>query len=112
MVGEQRAAPRYPVHLPIEAAGVRGLTVDISATGIAFESVAILRPGQDVMLTIETGSDGDGPPPIRCRARVIRVDRSRYVVNGRETTRVGATVRWIDQPAVDWFDLVSEACYA
>jgi hypothetical protein len=111
MLDEQRTAPRYPVHLPIEGGGVRGRTVDISATGIAFESVALLRPGEDVMLTIETASIGR-PTPVRCRARVIRVDRSRYVVDGRETMRVGATVRWLDEPNSQWFDLVSEACIA
>jgi hypothetical protein len=107
---ELRNARRVSLQLPIEVAGVPGVTVDISATGIAFESLALLHPGEEVVLRIATSPDGgESSEGIRCRARVVRVDRRRYVENGRETVRIGATVRWIDQPGSGWFDLVSEA---
>lgn len=110
VAAEHRKAPRVSLHLPIEVAGVPGVTVDISATGIAFESLALLHPGDEVVLRIATDSDGgESSEGIRCRARVVRVDRRRYVENGCETVRIGATVRWLDRPDSGWFDLVSEA---
>ncbi|HXG57417.1 MAG TPA: PilZ domain-containing protein [Thermoanaerobaculia bacterium] len=103
---ELRQYRRFPVDLPIEAAGRRGKTVDISASGIAFESTARLQPGDSVTVHIAV-PNGGAWRRVRCNARVVRIDRSRRIENGRETMRVAATVQWLGREG-EWFDLVSE----
>lgn len=90
--------------------GASGVTLNLSASGIAFESAKMLRPGETITLMIVIPSGATtSQPRLRCRAKVIRVEKSRRVERARETIRVGATVQWLGSGTrAEWFDLVSE----
>jgi hypothetical protein len=81
-----------------------GMTVDISGAGIAFDALADLQPGEDVIVTIAAPRRSGPPAVVRGRASVVRVDKSR-----RGKARIGATIEWIDEPEGDWFESRADA---
>lgn len=70
---DQRAAPRFGVGMPYTLNGVEGQTVDLSATGLSFESDTAYPVGALVDLTLRYGLDGHNFP-LQCQAEVVRVD--------------------------------------
>jgi len=73
----QRAADRFNAEMPVELAGIKGLTRNISATGVYFEAASIkAEPGTPVSLTIEVTMGGEKLQLV-CDGEVVRVDNKR-----------------------------------
>jgi len=70
---DHRAADRFVAELPIELNGVRGLTRNISATGVYFESVTNQAPGSVVQFAVDVEIQGEKFKMI-CKGEVVRVD--------------------------------------
>lgn len=87
----QRRDPRFRATFPVEIEPAGGVTIDMSSSGIAFESTHPYQPGDEISLRILLSRPGSGPTlELRCRGRVVRVEP------GEEKARVAATVEWID----------------
>lgn len=69
----QRAADRFISELPIEISGSQGLTRNISATGVYFETTIDPAPGSKVNFAIEVTVKGEALKMI-CSGEVVRVD--------------------------------------
>jgi hypothetical protein len=81
---EQRAAERFGVGLPYVLDGEEGQTVDLSATGLSFESSTCHSVGSILELSIRYGLDGHNFP-MQCQVEVIRVEPAgpRFMVAAR-----------------------------
>ena len=69
-----RAAERFTTQLPIEMGRIPGLTCDISATGIYFETEMVQVPGSLLRLVVEVTVRGE-KLKLRCDGEVVRVDQ-------------------------------------
>lgn len=73
---ERRQAPRLPIAIPVELEGGRGLTRDVSLSGVYFETDRSLVVGEQVRLTLVMGRlSPDHPFRLQCGGRVVRVER-------------------------------------
>jgi hypothetical protein len=70
---DQRAAPRFGVGMPYTLDGREGQTLDLSATGLSFDSDTAYPVGALVEITLRYGLDGHNFP-MACEAEVVRVD--------------------------------------
>ena len=79
---DQRCGDRFGIALPITMEDGEGETLDISETGILFETAAVLQPqvGAKISMTLEYSLDGH-EFQTRCEAEVVRVERVGNVVN-------------------------------
>ena len=90
---EKRRLPRHQVRVPIALSGTSGMTTDISAAGVAFESSVVVDPGMPIEFALQLA---DAWPGIvaRCEGHVVRVE-------GRhEKTFVAATINSIQFESV------------
>ena len=69
----ERGADRFATELPIEMGLVHGLTRNISATGIYFETENVQEPGSRVHLAVEVIVHGEKLKLV-CDGKVVRVD--------------------------------------
>ena len=69
----QRRAERFGVGLPYTLGGQEGQTLDLSSTGLRFESDTAYPIGTIVDLTLRYGLDGHNFP-LECQVEVVRVD--------------------------------------
>ena len=69
----ERGADRFASELPVEIGGVQGLTRNISATGIYFETEVSQAPGARVNFTVEMNARGEKLKLV-CEGEVVRVD--------------------------------------
>ena len=92
---EQRRAPRFSASIPVEVGEDGGLTIDISSTGIAFESDHRFEIGQEIPLQLRL-SEGDFPLSLQCRGRVVRVEEHDGVYT------IGTTVEWLEQDKLEF----------
>ena len=72
-VKQERGADRFDTELPVEMAGAKGLTRNISATGVYFETQALQEPGSHVNFTVEVTVRGE-VLKLGCEGEVVRVD--------------------------------------
>ena len=79
---DQRAGDRFGIALPITMDDAEGETLDISETGILFETAAESQPlvGAKILLTLEYTIDGRDFRT-RCDAEVVRIERVGNRVN-------------------------------
>lgn len=70
----ERGDERFPTELPIETDGFAGMTKNISATGIYFETQASHEVGTRVHLTIDVTVQGEKLKMV-CDGFVVRVDQ-------------------------------------
>ena len=70
---ERRCAPRYPVAVEIEVGAGRGLTVNLSTSGVYFQSPDPLQPLQEVSIVFPFAYTAPGARAA-CLARVLRVE--------------------------------------
>lgn len=70
----ERGADRFNTELAVEMAGVPGLTRNISASGIYFETESAQVPGSRVCFTVEVHARGE-KFKLACEGEVVRVDR-------------------------------------
>jgi hypothetical protein len=70
---ERRSAPRYPLGLSVELTTASGVTMNVSATGVLFETVpgAVLHKGHPVCFRLLLRAVAG---QVRCRGRVVRVE--------------------------------------
>ena len=78
-VKPKRVADRFDTKLPIELNGVQGLTRNISATGVYFESQVDQKPGSVVQFIVEVDVQGEKLKMV-CKGEVVRVDHKDGVV--------------------------------
>lgn len=72
-VKRERGSDRFDTELPVDMNGVGGLTRNISATGVYFETGASHEPGSRVHFTIEMMIQGQKRKLV-CDGEVVRVD--------------------------------------
>lgn len=72
MVVEQRAAQRYGLALRLTVEGGEGVTHDLSATGLYFESDRGYEVGNRIALVLEFPG-AKRVYPLTCKAKVVRV---------------------------------------
>ena len=75
LLKHERGADRFTSALPVEIGGVQGLTRNISATGIYFETEAAQMPGSRVNFTVEMNTRGMKIKLV-CQGKVVRVDHN------------------------------------
>lgn len=69
----ERGSDRFDTELPVDMDGIEGLTRNISATGVYFETGATHEPGSRVHFTIEMMIQGQKKKLV-CDGEVVRVD--------------------------------------
>lgn len=77
---DQRTSERYGIALPITLEDAVGETLDISETGILFETEAEPQLGARIDMTLRYTLDGK-PYHVGCEAEVVRVERVGQKVN-------------------------------
>jgi len=70
----RRAADRFASELPLEIDGASGMTRNVSATGVYFETTAEQVPGSRVHFVVEVTVKGERLKMV-CAGDVVRVDR-------------------------------------
>jgi hypothetical protein len=70
----RRSAERYSSELPVEIGGAYGLTRNVSATGVYFETTAQQTPGSRVQFLLEVLVRGERLKMI-CAGNVVRVEQ-------------------------------------
>lgn len=73
MADERRRADRVFVKLPVKMEEGEGVTRDITANGIYFQTDMQCEPGSEINFTI-TFEQYPGPMILRCKAVVVRVE--------------------------------------
>lgn len=74
-----RQADRFNIELPVELDNSHGLTRNICATGIYFETEAVQTPGSHVRFTVEVTIRGEKSKMV-CEGEVVRVENKDGVV--------------------------------
>lgn len=98
---ERRSAPRYRLAAPVCFEGGTGVTRDVSATGLFFETTVPIEAEQRLSLSISISHPGPGGAlGLTCHGRVRRVERPE-AQGGREAM-LGVAV------AVDAVDFESD----
>lgn len=72
-MGDLRSEERVPAALPVVLGGGRGVTRDISATGVSFEVESGFPPGTDIQFAV----DLEGPTGmlrLNCNGRIVRCE--------------------------------------
>ena len=75
MRSERRFAPRYALAAPVRFEGGTGVTLDLSAIGVCFETEAPFEVGRPLglLVSIDRAVSG-GQVDLRCRGQVCRVE--------------------------------------
>ena len=73
MQQERRRSPRYRIDAEITVDDGKGRTIDLSSNSVYFEAARPLSPGDEVDLVFPF--EQSGRACVKCRARVVRVDR-------------------------------------
>ena len=72
----KRGAQRTKVEVPVVLENGKGVTRDISTTGIFLKTTQAFQPGDQVRLTLELEyAVPDGPMQFTCVGRVVRVEK-------------------------------------
>ena len=69
-----RGTDRFDTELPVEIGGIQGVTRNISASGIYFETEMVQELGSRVHFTVEVNVRGEKLKLV-CEGDVVRVDR-------------------------------------
>ena len=88
-----RREKRFRANYPVEIEPEGGVTIDMSGTGVAFETTHNFEPGDPITLRIRLSRrPSESPLELRCSGKVVRVTP---MENG---SRVAASVEWLEQP--------------
>ena len=71
---ERRAEERVAAALRVDLAGAEGLTRDVSASGVYFETSASYAPARAITLAVGIDTPG-GAMVLRCSGTIMRVER-------------------------------------
>lgn len=69
---EKRGDERVDAQYPVDVGGAAGVTRNVSASGIYFETAVPYVVGSEVDLTIDLDTPG-GTMKLRCRGEIVRV---------------------------------------
>ena len=69
-----RQADRFDTELPVEVNGAQGLTRNISASGVYFETDVLQAPGTRVSFTVEMHVNGKKMNMV-CEGEIVRVEQ-------------------------------------
>lgn len=69
-----RGADRFDTELPVDVGGVQGLTRNICATGVYFETEVKQETGSRVQFTVEVNVRGEKSKMV-CEGEVVRVEQ-------------------------------------
>lgn len=94
---ERRRAARFPIAIPVELERGKGVTRNVSLSGVLFQTEAAFSPGEQIrmVLVLERASP-DRPIRLQCEGRVVRVARletARDVAVAISSYRFGASAR-------------------
>ena len=81
---EQRREERVPAALDVTLDGAKGVTRDVSASGIFFETDAEYAAGSDISFSVNLETPG-GKMVLNCKGAIVRVERG--------ADRLGVAVR-------------------
>jgi Tfp pilus assembly protein PilZ len=70
---EQRREERVAAELPVELGSAQGITKNVSATGIFFETDTAYSIGGTVDFAVELATPG-GKMKMRCRGEIVRIE--------------------------------------
>jgi hypothetical protein len=74
---EERRVPRYKAEVPVEFESGKGVTRDLCASGIYFETDRSFSPGQTLEFTLFLEHiDTAGPVRVKCLGEIVRVDEN------------------------------------
>jgi hypothetical protein len=69
--GDKRREERIRVALPVDLGNADGLTADVSASGMYFETSATFNPGEQIRFSVEFDAAG-GKMVLRCLGQIVR----------------------------------------
>lgn len=75
---ERRQIVRHSVRVPVQAGGIWGTTVNVSAGGVLFESPLSTRVGEPIEFTLALSTQPAAPMMLVCRGRVVRASSTRF----------------------------------
>jgi hypothetical protein len=81
---EQRREERVPTALQVRLDGATGVTRDVSASGIFFETEASYAEGSEIAFSVDLETPG-GKMVLNCKGAIVRVERGQ--------SRIGVAVR-------------------
>lgn len=87
---EARRASRFKASFPVEIESRGGVLVDMSSSGIAFETDQEYEIGDAIDLKVRVGRGAERTMELECTGRVVRVEQR----DGAKL--VAATVEWKD----------------
>jgi hypothetical protein len=74
---ELREAPRFPGVLPLMTEGHKGMTRDLSSSGVFFETDGSFSPGQSIEFTVVLEHlYPDRPVCLKCKGAIVRVENN------------------------------------
>ena len=71
---ERRRMPRYPLSVAVETERGKGVTRDVSASGVYFETAELHTAGAPIRFTLVFERSAPGPLRLSCAGEVRRVD--------------------------------------
>jgi hypothetical protein len=71
---ERRRMPRYPLSVAVETEQGKGVTRDVSASGIYFETAELYTAGAPIRFTLVFEHSNPAPLRLSCAGEVRRVD--------------------------------------
>jgi PilZ domain len=93
-IGSRRRDRRIAVALPVELEAGTGVTRDVSATGVYFDTAVEFALGATIRFALVMEHvDPQGPLRLRCEGRVVRVER-----RGAERVGLGVAIasHWLE----------------
>lgn len=73
---EQREAPRFKGDMPVLTERGKGITCDLSSSGILFETDGSFSPGQPIEFSIVLEHlYSDRPVCLKCKGSIVRVEK-------------------------------------
>lgn len=69
----RRSEDRVPAELPVNLQSGKGITRDVSPSGVFFETDTAYAPGSEISFSIELDSPG-GKMMLNCQGRIVRVE--------------------------------------
>ena len=90
----KRREERVSTALPVDLGTTKGITRDVSASGVFFETEAIYALGSEISFAVELGTPG-GRMVLKCEGEIVRIEP--------RGQRVGVAVR-IAESALDGTD--------
>ena len=73
-MNEKRRLPRHQLHVPITFGFGHGMTTDVSATGVRFETRRVLEHGTAIAFELALPDAVQRGIVIRCEGRVVRTE--------------------------------------